>query len=85
MLDSILVHTIFLFNVKHYVYSLYLFRLKKTKEIIATAVNYQVGACGEDGATLSLDLSVGCIRENKKVVISCKGKTENFTMWIVRY
>lgn len=83
--DSILVHSIFLFKVKHYAYSPCLFRLQKTKEIITTAVNYQVGTCGEDGGTLSLDLCIRSRRENKKVIIICKGKTKNFTMQIVRY
>lgn len=83
--DSILMQSIFLFNVKHYAYSLFLFMLKKTKEIIATAVDYQVGACGEDGDTFSSDLCIRSIRENRKVIITCKGKTKNFTMWIVRY
>lgn len=83
--DSVLAHSIFLFNVEHYAHSLCLFRLKKTKKIIATAVNYQVGACGEDGTRLSLVLCIRTIRENREIAIFCKGKTEsNFTMRIVR-
>lgn len=83
--DSILIHSIFLFKVKHYAYFLYLFRLKKTKEKIATAINYQVRACREDGAMLSLYLCIRSIRENRKVIITCKGKTKTFTMRLVRY
>lgn len=82
---TLLVPFIFHFKVKHYAYSLCLFRLKKTKDIIAGPVNYQVGACGEDGATPSLDLCIRSIRENRKVLITYKGKTKNLTMWIVRY
>lgn len=83
--DSVLGHSIFLFKVKHYAYSLCLFRLNKTKEIIATSVNCPVGACGEDGAMLSLDLCIRSSRENRKVIITCKGKTKNLTMQIMRY
>lgn len=38
---------------------------KKTKGVTATATNYQVGAYGEDGATLSLEKCSESMRENR--------------------
>ena len=38
---------------------------KKTKRVIATAMNYRMGASGEDGATLSLELCSESMRENR--------------------